>query len=125
MGAGVIGLAMSLLCAWSAPHCDRARQVQVVYGPTYGGGMSWWDARKGVISISDDYRQPELVAALLAHETQNALGVWKGLANCEENETAAGRAEWAEYQWFVGTFGAVDASTLSPAEARYVGSLPS
>lgn len=118
-------LALALVCAWSAQHCATAQQQRLVYGPAYLGGASWYDARLHVIMVSDEYRQPEVVATLLVHETQNAMGDWRnGLANCVQNEAASERAAFAQWLWFGRIFGPPDPSTLTQPEASYVASLP-
>lgn len=119
-----VAIALSLICAWSQPNCDAAQHNAIHYGPAYAGGASWYDARQHVISVSDHYSHPVVVAALLAHETQNALGDWSGgLTHCVENETAAEHAGYHFWLWFGTTFGYPDFATLTLDEAHTVSAL--
>jgi hypothetical protein len=101
----LLAAALSLLCAWSQPHCGAASRIELHQGPTPNDVAGLYYTQRREIVIDTQVQHPMVVAVLLAHELQHALdGSFKpgGCANFEERGYQAQERAAA---WLISTFG--------------------
>ncbi len=118
-----LALALTLVCAWSQPHCQALQARDIVVADVHGSmtaftptgiqtfilpALAGTDLRTGRVSVSSQLTHPVAMGAVLAHEATEILeGPPPNGKDCDGYEGWPGQQ--AFYAWFVATFGPPEA----------------
>lgn len=115
----LLGIALSLVCAWSQAHCQMASQVALRPMPSLAfeiGALSY----PGTIQYSQKIEHPEVLAVILSGELQHRISNDTDAPNaCVSEESNANRAMGSQWLWFTKTFGRPDTTGMA-YDARYI-----